>query len=228
MSETIAFSSLIANDPTKILTSIQAGTFIDELKLMSVYYGNSNFDLFRKSISIISSLCNFVDSDEVSDSKEEEFKVDKKPKTDITSLKKLSNGILDHVVAPLIKDLRESTPDFPAPDVLIKAQLLSKFWVTYMIILNHSLQKMEGIWGQNLDEWFNETDKAKISESLEVLKHFYHWKILLMRGCLLYSKPSLLLEKFLDRKQDLQFSKEIKDYLLNQCNGTLQSVLQNP
>lgn len=110
---TIAFTALNTNNTSKVLASIKAGTFINELKLMTAYYGHGNFDLLKKSISLLLSLCDF----------QNEYLEE----TSLATLKQLSKGILDEVIAPLLSDLRASKPSFPTKEELKRAQILSKF-----------------------------------------------------------------------------------------------------
>lgn len=76
-----------------------------------------SFDLLKKSISLISFFCDLQNENS--------------SEMNLSSLKKLSNGILDEFVKPLIKNLQSSTPNFPTSDDLIEAQLLPYFgWHT--------------------------------------------------------------------------------------------------
>ena len=149
---TVAFSSLTANDSNKILTSIENGTFEDQLKNMSNYYKNGTFDLLKKSISLFSSLCDFQSNNS--------------SKTGLKYLKILSKGILKLIISPLIDDLQMSKTQSPTSEELTKAQMLCKWWLTYLPLLNYAFKKKKNLWEGNRKKWFNDDDRQKLIESL--------------------------------------------------------------
>ena len=187
--------------------------FDQQLIELKQRYIHGKYDLLKKIISLISMYC--------------EFHNDKSSKEDFNNLKELSQSILRVIISPLIKDLQASKTSSPTSDEFSKAEILTKWWLSYLPLLNHGLKVKKEQWDTVLDQWFDVEDHEKLKDSIDVLDGFYHWKIILMRTCLLYANPSCILEKFSQPETLNSFSKEVLDYFLGISQRTLQIVKQN-
>ena len=124
----------------------------------------------------------------------------------------------------MIKNLKSQKN---SEDTSNNAQILSKWWLTYLSLLNYAYAKKQtqDLWGPSKNIWFNVEDKNALSESLEALENFYHWKFLLLKGIMLFSQEKHILESIFSFKE--QFNTIIK-HLSDFVNVEMEKAKYTP
>ena len=113
-------------------------------------------------------------------------------------------------IKPLLEDITICKQQ--DDQIEIKAKIITKWWVNYLSLLNevYSLKKNHANWGNDLHNWILKEEIIMLQKTLDVLKGFHHWKILLLRCMRL--KEEILVKTFDSNQFDEQY-KTIKEYL---------------
>ena len=110
-------------------------------------------------------------------------------------------------------------------DMLAQKQpeVLAKWWTNYLSILQQTYNRKKntkGWKGKELEEWFTESDKNMLNESIDVLEHHFHWKKQILRG-----NGALLTELHVYNKKQLDnMAKEFKEYALGLAIKTVDDI----
>jgi len=214
---TTAFRTFVADEYSEIVQSIKDQTFLSKLSLMKNYYHNGAFDLLKKTISLLVCFCDLEDI----------FVT----QSNLSNLKELTRGILTIMIEPLIEDLKKSQNIAATQEDEINAQILSKWWLTYIALLNEAftLKKNQPHWSSSKENWFPHKESKVLSESLKALEGFYHWKMVLLKGCLLFSRAGQgqILESFIEKTKWKSYFKNIGEMILNFVEKELETAKLN-
>ena len=161
------------------------------------------FDFLKQIMFLLSCLC---DLDNKSDDR-----------STLSNLKLVCKGLIEIMIQPLIADLKKYQSIQATPEAETNAHILAKWWLTYLSLLTHAFsEKQKQLqWGSSKANWFLAEESKALLESIEVLEGFYHWKILLLRGTLLFARRGQLLESIINKTQWLSYFKDIKEMLMN-------------
>ena len=207
---TTILRTFITDNYDEIALSIQNQSFMQKIKLMK---SNSigTFDFLKQMMSLLVCLCDL-------DNKFDD-------RSTLLNLKLVCKGLIEIMIQPLIADLKQFQSIQATQEVETKAQILTKWWLTYLSLLTHafSLKQKKPQWGSLKANWFLAEESKALLESVEVLEGFYHWKILLLRGTLLFARRGQLLESIINKTQWLSYFEEIKEkfknFLENESNA---------
>ena len=168
----VNFQQLSFNEISEITTLLETNQLENLLQSLT----RSSFDLIKVTLSILTTLADF---DEESPSE-----------ASLSLFKKVCSNIMDFSIIPIISSLSTRRKDSKlsktltdlSENTLILPQLLSKWWVNYISILEEAFLKKKEIWGESLNEWFTSKDNQLLEESLESLSEELHWKIVLLKA----------------------------------------------
>jgi len=194
----------------EIALELQNPSFMQKINLMK---SNSigTFDFLKQMMSLLVCLCDL----------ENEFA----KRSTLSNLKLVCRGLIEIMIQPLIADLKKYQSIQATPEAETNAHILAKWWLTYLSLLTHAFsEKQKQLqWGSSKANWFLAEESKALLESIEVLEGFYHWKILLLRGTLLFARRGQLLESIINKTQWLSYFEEIKEkfknFLENESNA---------
>ena len=137
---------------------------------------------------------------------------------------KIQNGLIrpileELVQAPKSSAINEGQEDPDAPKKAIQAKFLSKWWVSYLSLLDESFQAKQMQWGSNLVEWVTNEELELLEQTLKVLEDFYFLKIDLMKAIMQME----ILGNFLKPSQD-SFFEQIKSVLQKNVENGIQNA----
>ena len=159
------------------------------------------FDFLKQIMSLLACLCDL----------ENKFQ----DISTLSNLKLVCKGLMQIMIQPLIEALKQSQSIQVTPEDETNAHILTKWWLTYLALLTHAYSVKQKQWGSSKAEWFLAEESNALLQSVEVLKDFFHWKILLLRGALLFARRGQLLESIINKTQWLSYFKDIKEMLMN-------------
>ena len=161
------------------------------------------FDFLKQIMLLLSCLCDL--DNEFAD------------RSTLSNLKLVCKGLIEIMIQPLIADLKQSQSIQATPEAETNAHILAKWWMTYLSLLTHafSVKQKQLQWGSSKAHWFLAEESKALLESLEALEGFYHWKILLLKGTLLFARRGQLLESIINKTQWMSYFEEIKQMLMN-------------
>jgi len=179
-------SILVTENYSDLVTCIKDRSFLSTLKLMkSTSIGT--FDFLKNTMSLLTTLC--------------DLEVKFSHQSILSNLKEVVKGLIEIMIDPLVSDLKKSQTIAATPEDETKAQILSKWWLTYLSLLTQAfeIKKRQALWGSSKMNWFLPEECKALKESLEALENFYHWKMTLLRGCLLFTRPGQIVESFMNK-----------------------------
>ena len=96
--------------------------------------------------------------------------------------KQLCHTLLKTIVPSLMLECEKSGDD----ETNKKAEVLAKWWITYLTVLSEAYNKKETMWtDENTKElWFDPLEESLLIDSLKALEDHLHWKMILIRGIL--------------------------------------------
>ena len=199
---TALLRSFLTENYYEIAPSIQDQSFMQKIKLMK---SNSigTFDFLKQIMSLLACLCDL-------DNKFDDIST-------LSNFKMVCKGLIEIMIQPLIANLKQSQNIQATLEAETNAHILAKWWLTYLSLLTHaySVKQKQPQWGSSKANWFLAEESKALLESVEVLEGFYHWKILLLRGTLLFARRGQLLESIINKTQWLSYFKDIKEMLMN-------------
>jgi len=177
---------------SRSLTVDQLFPTLEELKKAS---NVANYDSLKYALDLITTI---ADMDNIFH------------ESSLTLFKNATTIIQNGFIKPLLEDI--TTSKLQDDQVEIKAKIITKWWVNYLSLLDevHNLKKNIANWGDDLDNWILKEEIIMLQKTLDVLKGFHHWKIMLFR-CMLQKQQ--ILEKRLDKNEFEENYKTIKEYL---------------
>jgi len=204
-------TTLLSNNYSELVPLIKDNSILSQLKVLKST-SNGNFDLLKKTISLLTCLCD-LDNKFASQS-------------NLSNLKEVSKGVVQIMIDPLISDLKKSINRKATLEDENKAQVLSKWWLTFLSLITQTfhIKKNQAQWGSEKKIWFMEEDSKVFQDSLDALERFFHWKMLLLRGALLFGRPGQLFESFIDEKQWNSYYNQIAEMMQNLVERQLKTA----
>ena len=170
----------------------QIFTTMDELKKTT---NVANYDSLKYTLSLITTMADV----------EGNFKT-----SCLNLFKEATTMVINGFIQPLIDDIKSSKQ---RDDIVNnKSKILAKWWVNYLSLLDevYNMKRNNEKWGEDLEIWVRKEELRILEQSIECLKGFHHWKILLLR-CLCL-KQKLLSKRFEINELNAYYG-EIKEYL---------------
>ena len=176
-----------------------------------------NFDALKITSSILTMLADFDNS--------------QSSESSLFLFKSATNYILDLSVKPLLEALSDNRNMLKSRREDINSidfhyQILAKWWVNYFSILNETFQSKKNVknWENSFDLWWNDKDNKLLKNTQEILEEKPHWKIMLMRGLLVF-RSFFELSRLSENKQIFDnYYKEIKEYLRSRLLTEIQVI----
>lgn len=165
-----------------------------------------SFDLIKLTLSLLTTLADLQEENP----EESSFQLFKACSSKIIqiAINPIITRILD--IQPNMKELLEGGNElFP--------QLLSKWWVNYLSLVDEIYSKKMDIWGGDLKFWIQTEEISALEKSISCLEDHFHWKVVLLRACCL--RRELL--PFMDYLQNIEI---IRKYLLADIEKELYSL----
>ena len=179
----------------------------DPTKIKSLFEGT--YASIKTTVSILLSLADF----------------DNKYATTLDAYKTATSFLMGIFLKPLIADCKKHQEK---QEVLSQKQpeVLAKWWSNYLSILQQTYNRKKttkGWEGKKNEDWFTESEKNMLNESIDVLVHHNHWKKQILRGCC--AKKVLLIElKVYNEEQLDNMAKEFKEYALGLAIKAVDSI----
>ena len=115
---TTILCTFITDDYDEIALAIQNQSFLVKIKQMKSNSIMGAFDFLKQIMSLLACLCDL-------DNKFVE-------KSTLLNLKQVCRGLIKIMIQPLIADLKQSQSIQATQEVETKAQILTKWWLTYL------------------------------------------------------------------------------------------------
>ena len=171
-----------------------------------------NFSALKDSLAILTVISDLEDQE------------DENSEASLQTLKEACKKIQNSLVSPILDELVQVHEGHEDPDARkkeIQAKFLSKWWVSYLSLLDESFHVKQEKWGSNLDEWVTIEELGLLKQTLLKLEHFYHWKIVLLKAIL---QKTEILSKFLDSQQEQNYFDQIKSVLQENVENGIQNA----
>ena len=194
-----------------IASSINEGT---SLSLIKILHNSSigTFDFLKSTLSLLNCLVDLQSTKPLQQST-------------LMNLKQIVKEILEIMIEPLIKDLiMAQTTEIQYKHQLM-AQALSKWWLNYLSLLHLAYLRKRTLpgWNESCSKWLPKEEWLFFDKSLQALKGFLPWKMLLLRGVCAFDRSGLL-HQYLSPSDFKHIWEEILSHFCNISQKEIQDA----
>jgi len=143
----------------------------------------------------------------------------------LKNLKQIVKEVLEIMIEPLIKDLiMAQTTEIQYKHQLL-AQALSKWWLNYLSLLHLAYLRKRTLagWNDSCSTWLPTEEWSVLDRSLQALKAFLPWKMLLLRGICAFDRRGLL-QQYMSPSNFKIIWEEILNHFCNISQKELQDA----